>query len=337
MDFATKFDPPALADPIPPQVLRAALAPWLGDDIQISRLSGGYSNENYRVSQGAHAYVARVCRHDGTAASVEAAVLKRLRRRVPVPNVVAFDPAPPDLGRPLMLTDWLPGVSLDTVEDSLGPGAIAAIGQDLGAMLARVHAIAFDRAGFFAPGLTVARPLDPLADGWLGFMASCLGAPLAQTRLGPDRTQALRMLMEHFHPRLAWLEPAARLIHSDLNQKNILVAEERGQWRVTGILDWEFAFAGPPLVDFGNFLRFEDEQPAYAAPLTAGYRAAGGTLPDDWRAMARFLDLAAMLDFVSDPRDRPRRIATACSVIDETLSILSPRTGDGPPDTGGAS
>ena len=45
------------------------------------------------------------------------------------------------------------------------------------------------------------------------------------------------------------------LVHSDFNPKNILVDLETVE--VVGVVDWEFAHAGSPYTDIGNFSRFE--------------------------------------------------------------------------------
>ena len=54
---------------------------------------------------------------------------------------------------------------------------------------------------------------------------------------------------------------ATRLIHCDYNLKNILVKRIGSDCKVVRILNWEFAAAGSPLMDIGNYLRFADELP----------------------------------------------------------------------------
>jgi fructokinase len=72
---------------------------------------------------------------------------------------------------------------------------------------------------------------------------------------------------------------------------------------VRAVLDWEFTFAGSPLVDLGNALRFtEDETPAYAEGLVAGFAAAGGSLPPGWRRQAELLDGFALLELLEGGR-----------------------------------
>lgn len=71
---------------------------------------------------------------------------------------------------------------------------------------------------------------------------------------------------------------------------------------MAGVLDWEFAFAGPPLVDVAIFLRHRATlPPEYTRGFLAGYAAAGGHLPDDWSAQTKLLDLLNLCSMLEQP------------------------------------
>jgi aminoglycoside phosphotransferase (APT) family kinase protein len=66
---------------------------------------------------------------------------------------------------------------------------------------------------------------------------------------------------------------------------------------VAAVLDWEFAVSASPLVDLGHFLRYERaSRPLVEPHFTNGYAQAGGTLPQDWRHLARLADLTALCE-----------------------------------------
>jgi aminoglycoside phosphotransferase (APT) family kinase protein len=91
-------------------------------------------------------------------------------------------------------------------------------------------------------------------------------------------------------------------------------------WKVAGVLDWEFAVAGCPLVDIGNFLRFEHElPPGFSAAFIKGYLSNSIGLPGNWREVARLLDLAAMVNFLDSAAETPKSFRTAASVIAKTV------------------
>ena len=63
------------------------------------------------------------------------------------------------------------------------------------------------------------------------------------------------------------------------------------------MLDWEFAIASSPLADIANFLRYERASHPLAEPhFSAGFKQAGGVLPEDWRRLARLAGLAAICE-----------------------------------------
>ena len=112
-----------------------------------------------------------------------------------------------------------------------------------------------------------------------------------------DLRDRCRALVWSRADELAGLDHEARLVHGDFNRRNLLVRRAAGRWSVAAVLDWEFAVSGSPLADLGNFLRYERaSRPLVEPHFSAGYRNAGGTLPRDWRRLARLLDLTALCE-----------------------------------------
>jgi aminoglycoside phosphotransferase (APT) family kinase protein len=96
---------------------------------------------------------------------------------------------------------------------------------------------------------------------------------------------------------LACCEEQTNLVHGDFCKRNVLVREMNGRWAVVAVLDWEFAVSGTPLGDLANFLRYEPPSRPRAEPsFSNGYLRAGGCLPEDWRRLARLVDLVALCE-----------------------------------------
>ncbi|HVV24092.1 MAG TPA: phosphotransferase [Pseudonocardiaceae bacterium] len=240
----------------------------------VERLSGGFRNENLLlVTATGDRYVLRSA---GRTSAVEAALTRRVADTVPVAGVVAEGPVG-------LLLEFVPGPLASTVLDD-DPGGL---GRAVGRTLAAIGTVEFDTQGFFDGPDLVPTPVD-VTDGLAGFVAE-----------RTDWTE-LRDLAERAERTLAGLPKWRRLVHSDYNPKNLIVGRDGGAWTVRAVLDWEFAFSGPPLADVGNMLRFADDYPpAYVTGFVDGFRDAGGELPEGWRAIAEALDLFALADLLS--------------------------------------
>lgn len=270
---------------------------WLADVLpgeritEVTPLSGGYANENLLlVTARGDRYVLRHhVRSDASAVcEIEAALARRVAGVVPVPNVIAVrDNA--------MLSEFVPGELAGRVMDADPHG----LGVTIGETLAAIGTVRFACQGFFTGPDLVPDPVNVSA-GLAGFVASRVDGVLS------DRERDVLVAhAEAVQPVLDSMDTSACLVHSDYNPKNVLVANRNGHWSVAAVLDWEFAFSGPPLVDVGNMLRFRaDYPPGFADGFLTGYRA-HAELPDGWQVAAQALDLFALADLLSRGPDSP--------------------------------
>ncbi|GAA4204995.1 phosphotransferase family protein [Actinocatenispora rupis] len=276
----------------------SALSATLGRDITGTRpLTGGYRNVTVLAeTAGPDRYVLRRCT-DAAVCAVEAALADRLRATaVPVPELVFADPAGALLGTPLLVSRFAPGTPGDRVPAADAPGLARAMGETLAAIGA---AVPFEEPGLLGPDLVPTG--GPLATDLVAYADRTLAASHASTAFDGTELAALRALVAREAPLVESVAADAGLVHGDYNPKNVLAEPYRGGWRLTAVLDWEFALSGTPLFDVGNALRFA--APAVATAFTTGYVDAGGVLPADWRPVSRALDLFALLDFLTRPPD----------------------------------
>lgn len=302
-----------------------------GQEIRhIQLLSGGYRNQNYLLELASksapdtrHPLPKAVLRvsQDLTAAGKELALLAHLSDILPVPKILASRQTSAHV---FALLEWKPGQLAAGLPDSLPSDAYAAIGAAIGAVLAQIHSVELSGCGFLNARLEISEPMPHLADAWLAYMREVLHGKRAESRLGVDTCKQLLRLLTRQEALLRDLKPSNRLVHSDFNLKNLLVTEQDGFWHVSAILDWEFAHAGSPLVDLGNFFRFEsDLPPALFSGFLQTYQAAAGPLPVQWRSQAMLLDLAAMCNFLDAPETRPITLKTVARVVEQTLQHFS--------------
>ena len=243
-----------------------------------------------------------------------------LATKLPVPRVLFTADQNPVTGHPYMLRDWTPGERLEVVAHTLSTQELLSLGQQLGAILAAIHCVTFPKGGYLDESLNVV-PFPPGVPGntLAEFLDLLLGLR-GKERLGPALTQALMAFAEReARYGATWSGPPC-LTHADFGGSNILVQVGHGGPRVAAVVDWEFAFAGTPFIDFGNLLRPPlGELPSFEAAVAHGYRAAGGALPDDWRRRSLYVDLTAWAGFLGRPKISDEVAEDARTMILRTL------------------
>jgi aminoglycoside phosphotransferase (APT) family kinase protein len=280
--------------------------------VATSTLAGGFSHETCLLTLTDGQVVARL---GGPDPAIEAAVMAEARRYVPVPQVLLVMPpaAADEGGRPAMVLEHVPGTPLSQVLSGrefsgAGLGDLGRLGAEVGRVVAGIGAATFDRRGFFADDKLNVRAERPWSQLLPEVAAACMtGTPPA--RLDRATRRAWADLCTAHAPALVSIDDHTRLVHADINPKNILVTRTRGSWRVDAVLDWEFSYSGCPYGDAANMARFGAD---YPAPFLdgfrtafAGHRPADLPLAENWDYLGRVLDMFALSDLVTRPVGHP--------------------------------
>jgi aminoglycoside phosphotransferase (APT) family kinase protein len=293
-------------------------------------LLGGKSNTNIAVDlEGPpQRVVLRLYQRDPAQARKEAALCKLLAERpstearAPIARMLYFADDGAIVPQPYALSEWIGGERLEVVAQDIGPAGLTELAPAIGTALAAIHAVTFPRSGFFADDLRIPDAIDMGRAGLVAYLHRCLIDGAGGARLGEKlTTQAVAFVEREGHRLDAWLKKPC-LTHADFNASNILVKKTAaGAWTVGAILDWEFAFAGSPAFDFGNLLRPPlGDSKSFVEGVTTAYKKAGGTLPDDWRRIARMADLYAWADFLARPDPGHAVIKDARRMVEATIA-----------------
>lgn len=218
----------------------ARVGPWQGrTDITTSSLSGGITNQNYRVDVGGHSFVLRV-----SGANTDLLGIDRRHERATAMAAAAAGLAPEVVyfiePEGYLLTRFVAGRPI-TPDDTREPETI----QQLARILQRIHALP-PIPGAFSPFQVVAdyRRLatERGVTGWPDDFDWLL-----------DRMRAVEAAFAH--------DPAFPCpCHNDLLNENFLRETATGRIYV---LDWEYAAMGDSYFDLANLAaqhRFGDEQ-----------------------------------------------------------------------------
>jgi aminoglycoside phosphotransferase (APT) family kinase protein len=288
------------------------------------RVIGGLANTNLKVWISGHPapLLLRLYQRGHREAMKEAALLRRLSGQVPIAALRFFSIDNPLADYPYAVIDWVTGERLDVLA-ATGEDAVA-LGRAVGQTLALIHAITFDRYGFFDPDLSLPSAIDLDREGFLAYIQRTLLMGCGGDRLGRDLVDRLIGFVERQAHRLStWRGPC--LVHGDFNGSNILLRRgENREWKVAAVLDWEFALSGTPGFDFAHLLRGPLESfPLLATSAAQSYQLAGRALPADWPEISRLVDLFAWVDLASRPESDATVIDDARQAIQTTIAALS--------------
>lgn len=235
-----------------PEALRAQLA----GTPEVRQFSGGASNLTYLLrypeldlilrrppsgtkSKGAHDMRRE---HDIQAALASVYPL--------VPTMIGYCGDESVIGSEFYVMERVPGIILRKNLPNgmaLDEGAVRALCLAAVDTLAELHAVDVEAAGLTALGK---------GEGYVGRQVAGWSR-----RYRAARTTGLRHGVGSFEKVIAWLEAnqptdvASCLIHNDFRFDN-LVLDEDDPTRVVGVLDWEMATLGDPLMDLGSALAY---------------------------------------------------------------------------------
>ena len=188
---ALTVDPPAATHAV-------ATLPGSPVVLRVTPLAGGLANTCLRLdfADGRAPAVLRIYQRDPDAARREAA-LHRLAASLglPVPQVLLEIPAAIGLGGPALLLQHVAGTRGDLALSAMDDAGAAAIGRQLGGLLARLHAVQPGPVGLLGPDLRVATPLSDADAGLAGFVDRCITHGRGAARLGPALTSGLRAMI----------------------------------------------------------------------------------------------------------------------------------------------
>ena len=261
-------------------------------DAPLDVLSGGLANLNIHVGT---TRVLRIYRRAPDAAKKEHALLTRGWGSFRVPKVLSA-------GEDFLLLEHVPHGPVE---------ATAARGAAVGQALAEIHAFTYPTAGFLDAATAISRPLPDFVDALRSHIETQLdGSAAAWTHLRHPILQAISACAGP----LRRLTDSPILLHGDFKASNL-------HWSLDEellVLDWEFAYAGPALMDVGQLVRWTPSD-LFCEAFADSYRSHGGTLPEDWRHWAGVLDLVNLVGLLGEADPGSQRASDVLRRIRETL------------------
>jgi len=187
--------------------------------------------------------------------------------------------------------------------------------RDVAKYLAKIHSYKFNKTGFLDENLNIREELPPLISWYENFMGD-----RAQKRLGNNIIEKINSIVKKNKKILAQLDEDIRLVHGDFQGTNILVKDNR----LSGILDWEFAMAGHPLADIGQFFRYEEYfNKNLIQEFESEYnKNSSYKLIDDWYKVSKLRDLVNLIQLIDLEENMPNKYTNIKDIIINNINIL---------------
>jgi len=289
-------------------------------------LSGGLINTNIKVefSSQQSPVVLRLYRGDAAVCLKETAILRLVGSTLPAPEVIQVEANGIGDSGPFCILEFVKGQTFQELKRTKDLEAIHQAAASVGATLARIGIYQFSKTGrlqidikkHLVVGDAYVEGSDPIPR----LLDTFLQSENLQRRVDVSSRQRLHDFVWSWATPLTSLGNERHLVHGDFGNRNILVDCVNGRWQVVAVLDWEFAFSGPQLLDVGHFLRYERQDAPLREPhFSHAFLEYGGVLPDDWRRISRVVDLTGLVECLTHdyiPDD------VACEILQLVESTL---------------
>lgn len=289
--------------------------------ISCELLAGGCANLNYKilVSDEQKPLILRVYLRDSEAPSREQKLAALLKSTVPIPQSAFIGKLD---NHHFSIAAFMPGMLLRDLLLSDIPYDLNALMFEVGTVLAHISKHTFAQAGFFDKNLNVTPHSS--SEALFIFANECLASESVLSVLSGDTLSKIKQTLNQYQSLLLD-DNQTHLVHGDFDPANLLVDNIDNTWKITGILDWEFAFSGSSLWDIANMLRYAHQMPVeFQNAFLEGLKNEGLLLPENWRITVHLFNISSLLDCLkrSDPKISPNQCADIVALIDHILSEL---------------
>jgi len=190
------------------------------------------------------------------------------RLSVPAPKILVADDSKRWLDLNFIVMTRLDGSVLGPLETTLTPEQRASAYAQIGRLLRDFHRIPMEAFGYIGPnGIWTAHPTNR------AYLAHQFHRKLAEFVERGGDVGLVERIKAHVAERAGLFDACTQpvLCHNDLHAGNLLATIANGKLLLSGVLDFEGALAGDPLMDVAKALYYLDEEARRA--VLSGYGA----------------------------------------------------------------
>ncbi len=226
--------------------------PNVGDIVEIAQFPGGFSNLTYLIKTETQEFVLRrppfgASAKGGHDMGREFRVLTTLKNAgyTTIPTPLSMEATGEILSVPFYIMERLQGVILrakDATNPDLTPEVMRQLSEKLIDNLAELHNLDIEKTGLYQLGKPEGY-VKRQVEGWISRYKN------AQTDEVKNMDSLADWMLNHLPE-----EQKPAFIHNDYKFDNVVWNSELTS--IIGVLDWEMATVGDPLMDFGSFLAY---------------------------------------------------------------------------------
>lgn len=321
--FKNNWEKTEFIHKIDDQIIRAMIFNAFPNAIlsDLQMISGGCANINVKFTLvDSKPLLLRIYLRDKDAAYKEHKIAELLKNSVPIPQFYTigdFD------GYRYAIIEFMAGITLrDFLLNHPDNQNISSVMYDCGKMLGRIASHTFNNPGFFDKNLHIKKIADH--DDCQNFILQSLQHHNVIKQLDASVIDKISKCVEIYASSFPDAQ-AKNLVHGDYDPANILIHQVDGQWKISSVLDFEFAFSGSWLWDVANMVRYAHAMPAdFEQSFLRGITDFGFVLPEQWRVTVKLLNLASLLDCLTrtSVEEKPNQYRDICELIDYIVGEL---------------
>lgn len=294
-----------LHSPDRPSII-AVVARWFPNcEIDVSLAETGISTPVFRVLIQGEIFWVRLGENPDERRDGEVAAHRRLVvDGAPIPEVIRYEAAPPELDRCIVLTSHMPGTPLADLDADSTDGWLTNIAREVGRALAQINRVPARGFGWASESSEAGFPVAEHADRsmWTAEYRNACRIIAASGMLDSTTVGAFRNGIEQ------WAQlpnsTTGSLSHGDFDTTHIYVDPE--YHALTGFIDFGELRGADPFYDLGHLLLHEGEagRPRLFPHVLNGYSDVS-PLPDDAMDQTRMQALAIRVRALAIQMNRP--------------------------------
>lgn len=277
--------------------------------LNIQLLNEGCRTTNYLVSTiNNKKYVLKIFFHEDENYKRQIKIYEKLREYVSMQKICSTGINNMD-GRKYIIYEYVEG---KTISENLRAGnkmnknIIRSVAHNLG----KIHSIKFNIMGKLDENLQVKNKIISIINLYDKYINENV-----VMRLGNDVVNNIKAIVKENVEILENLKADPRLIHGDYQGTNIVIDDDN----VSAIIDWELCMSGCPLMDIGQFFRYEEyfDMELINEFKNEYEKASDYLLIDEWYRISKILDLISLLQIIGRNEEMPNKYSDIKTIIEK--------------------